>query len=79
MMRRQFTIFAKVGLSGIGLAMVFGCGAKTLPPPPPGTASVDQQIQKVEARTDLSDDQKAHIVAMLKSTPAPSSTQSASK
>ena len=74
-MRRQMKIKATILLCGIGIVMAAGCNSNsgTVPPPDTSAASVQAQIDKVQARTDLDDQQKQSIVAMLKahSTPAP--------
>jgi len=73
-MRRNVISVAMVSLvCGILLPLGSGCGEKQLSQPTPAqvTASTDQQIQKVQANPDLDETQKANIINMLKSHPAP--------
>lgn len=60
-------------LCGASLLCNIGCGDKIIPKPTPAeqAAGLDQQIQKVQSNPDMSEAQKAGIIAMLKSHAAP--------
>lgn len=68
-MRLNVIPVAMVLISGLALSLGSGCGDKVQPTPTTAeaSASVDQQVAKVQARTDINDATKANIIAMLKS------------
>ena len=67
-MRLNVIPAAMVLLCGLGLVLSSGCSHDAAPPTAAeASTSVDQQVAKVQARSDIDDATKANIIAMLKS------------
>jgi len=79
-MRLNVIPAAMVLLCSLGLALSSGCSHDAAPPTAAeASASVDQQVAKVQARTDIDDATKANIIGMLKSHAAAPPPQPISK